>query len=339
MDGRSYTLGGSKEHRYGFNGKERDMDGEWGDNTHYDYGFRIYNPAIAKFLSIDPLSPDYPMLTPYQFAHNSPIFAIDLDGLEAESTTEPIFDESASNNQKNDSSLIDDLSNDGTAGGGPLPDVGEKRYYRGDGENAPYFYEDDGALLFKKQSGDRYNTATVIVRTNIKNNHVLVHRFMNHWDLGNGGVYQLTESEVSGLIFSYNLAHTELNNQINSLHRKNMSSKSGYSSEYIIFPVDASSAWSATVGSAQIIHKGVLTVGPNGNWNFTGQAQLQDDYDFNWFEDNGDLRDNLFETILGDIINGFGNEFPVRGPWIDVQYSREKHNSSGPTQTQSTLRW
>ncbi len=75
-------------YRYGFNGKEKDADGEWGSNTHYDYGFRIYNPAIAKFLSVDPLAPDYPYYTPYQFAGNMPIWAIDLDGLEPEFRTD-----------------------------------------------------------------------------------------------------------------------------------------------------------------------------------------------------------------------------------------------------------
>ena len=69
-------------YRYGFNGKEDDKD--FGDKQLIqDYGFRLYNPAIARFLSVDPLSPSYPMLTPYQFASNSPIIAIDLDGLEA----------------------------------------------------------------------------------------------------------------------------------------------------------------------------------------------------------------------------------------------------------------
>jgi len=69
-------------YRYGFNGKENDSNGEWGSQNHYDYGFRIYNPSIAKFLSVDPLSPGYPWYTPYQFAGNTPIAAIDLDGLE-----------------------------------------------------------------------------------------------------------------------------------------------------------------------------------------------------------------------------------------------------------------
>lgn len=50
--------------------------------NNYDYGFRIYNPAVGKFLSVDPLTKSYPMLTPYQFASNRPIDGIDLDGLE-----------------------------------------------------------------------------------------------------------------------------------------------------------------------------------------------------------------------------------------------------------------
>jgi RHS repeat-associated protein len=78
MPGRSVNFRG---YRYGFNGKEKDDKGEWG-STHYDYGFRIYNPQIAKFLSVDPLAASYPWYTPYQFAGNTPIQAIDLDGLE-----------------------------------------------------------------------------------------------------------------------------------------------------------------------------------------------------------------------------------------------------------------
>jgi RHS repeat-associated protein len=60
----------------------KDKSGEWGSLNHYDYGFRIYNPAIAKFLSVDPLTASYPWYTPYQFAGNKPIGAIDLDGLQ-----------------------------------------------------------------------------------------------------------------------------------------------------------------------------------------------------------------------------------------------------------------
>ncbi|MFO0387025.1 MAG: RHS repeat-associated core domain-containing protein, partial [Flavobacteriales bacterium] len=70
-------------HRYGFNGKEVDSEGMGGGSSTYDYGFRIYNAQLGKFLSVDPLTPEYPMLTPFQFASNTPIVAVDLDGLEA----------------------------------------------------------------------------------------------------------------------------------------------------------------------------------------------------------------------------------------------------------------
>ena len=71
----------NSEYRYGFNGKENDKD-FGNDQLIQDYGFRLYNPAIAKFLSVDPLTKGYPWYTPYQFAGNTPIQAVDLDGLE-----------------------------------------------------------------------------------------------------------------------------------------------------------------------------------------------------------------------------------------------------------------
>ncbi len=69
-------------YRYGFNGKERDIVGLGGGGSTYDYGFRIYNPALGRFLSEDPLTKEFPYWTPYQYAGNTPIQAVDLDGLE-----------------------------------------------------------------------------------------------------------------------------------------------------------------------------------------------------------------------------------------------------------------
>lgn len=80
MEGRGWQ-DTDDDYRYGFNGKEKDDSEEFG-NTHYDYGFRIYNPSIGRFLSVDPLTKEYPFYTPYQFAGNKPIVAIDIDGLE-----------------------------------------------------------------------------------------------------------------------------------------------------------------------------------------------------------------------------------------------------------------
>ncbi|UPK67195.1 RHS repeat domain-containing protein [Chitinophaga filiformis] len=71
----------SSKYRYGFNGKENDNEVK-GDGNQQDYGMRVYDPRIGRFLSVDPLTRDYPWYTPYQFAGNTPIWAVDLDGLE-----------------------------------------------------------------------------------------------------------------------------------------------------------------------------------------------------------------------------------------------------------------
>ena len=77
---RSYALGGATAYRYGFNGKEKDPKTEWGGLNQYDYGFRIYNPALGRWLSLDPLQKKYPSLSPYSYAANSPILLTDPDG-------------------------------------------------------------------------------------------------------------------------------------------------------------------------------------------------------------------------------------------------------------------
>ena len=72
----------STGYRYGFNGKEDDKETVGSGNGTQDYGLRIYNPSLGKFLSVDPLTSDFPWYTPYQFAGNMPIKFIDLDGAE-----------------------------------------------------------------------------------------------------------------------------------------------------------------------------------------------------------------------------------------------------------------
>jgi RHS repeat-associated protein len=81
MPGRNYNASGVSDYRFGFNGKENDNEVK-GEGSQQDYGMRIYDPRIGKFLSVDPIASKYPELTPYQFASNSPIASIDLDGLE-----------------------------------------------------------------------------------------------------------------------------------------------------------------------------------------------------------------------------------------------------------------
>ena len=87
MPGRTYQSATS--YRYGFNGKENDNEVK-GTGNQQDYGMRIYDPRLGRFLSVDPLTRYYPHLTPYQFASNNPILNIDLDGMEGVDYTKNI---------------------------------------------------------------------------------------------------------------------------------------------------------------------------------------------------------------------------------------------------------
>ncbi|MDP1726287.1 MAG: RHS repeat-associated core domain-containing protein [Bacteroidota bacterium] len=73
----------SKLNGYGFlfNGQESDNEAK-GNNNSYTYTFRIYDPRIGRFLSVDPLTKTYPEFTPYAFAENRVIEGNDLEGLE-----------------------------------------------------------------------------------------------------------------------------------------------------------------------------------------------------------------------------------------------------------------
>ncbi len=81
MLSRVATASTGTNYRYGFNGKENDNEVK-GLGSQQDYGMRVYDPRVGRFLSVDPISKSYPMLTPYQFASNRPIDGIDQDGEE-----------------------------------------------------------------------------------------------------------------------------------------------------------------------------------------------------------------------------------------------------------------
>jgi RHS repeat-associated protein len=67
MNERNWNTSG---YRFGFNSKEKDNE-TYGTGNEYDYGFRIYNPRIGKFLSVDPLFKSYPWNSTYAFAENT----------------------------------------------------------------------------------------------------------------------------------------------------------------------------------------------------------------------------------------------------------------------------
>ena len=78
MPGRKYSQVNVK-YRYGFSGKENDNDIK-GEGNAYDYGARILDPRLGRWLSVDPLQQKYTDLSSYQYCANSPISAKDPDG-------------------------------------------------------------------------------------------------------------------------------------------------------------------------------------------------------------------------------------------------------------------
>jgi RHS repeat-associated protein len=76
MPGRNGSTG---DYRYGFNGMEGDGEIKGSGNS-YDFGARIYDTRIGRWLATDPHASSYPNFSPYSFAANNPVYYVDPDG-------------------------------------------------------------------------------------------------------------------------------------------------------------------------------------------------------------------------------------------------------------------
>lgn len=79
LPGRNFS---SDSYRHGFNGMEKDDEVHNSTGTSYDFGARLYDPRVGRWLSLDPLARKFAGHSTYSFAFNSPLIFVDQDGKE-----------------------------------------------------------------------------------------------------------------------------------------------------------------------------------------------------------------------------------------------------------------
>jgi len=87
MAERNKNASGALNYRYGFQGQEMD-DEIKGEGNSASYLYRIHDPRLGRFLSVDPLAASYPYNSTYAFAENRVIDGIELEGAEWKKTTD-----------------------------------------------------------------------------------------------------------------------------------------------------------------------------------------------------------------------------------------------------------
>lgn len=73
LPGRNYS---SSSYNYGFNGMPKDDEIHGATGTSYDFGARLHDPRVGRWLSLDMKSSKYPAHSPSGFVANNPILNV-----------------------------------------------------------------------------------------------------------------------------------------------------------------------------------------------------------------------------------------------------------------------
>lgn len=127
MPGRTYAS--QSTYRYGFNGQEKSDEIALGD---LDFGARIYDARIGRFLSVDPLASSFPWQSPYCAMDNDPINKNDPTGMAASKPDDWVRTTSADGKTQN-YEWKDKVTSQSTAGEGETWLGKEYQYTAADG--------------------------------------------------------------------------------------------------------------------------------------------------------------------------------------------------------------
>ncbi|MCB9018839.1 MAG: DUF3238 domain-containing protein [Chitinophagales bacterium] len=167
MSGRYWSS--ESGYRFGFNGTEQD-DEISGTTNYASFEYRVYNSNLGRFLSVDPLAHFYPYSTPYAFAENDVVRAIDLEGLEKYKVTFRSFIPQA---------YIDN----------PSP-LGESRSFRGD--NRYYYDVYSKSFRTEQKVSVDFDRGNVDLLSNIASASIGLNR--------NGEVIETSEIDKAGIV-------------------------------------------------------------------------------------------------------------------------------------------
>ncbi len=127
-------------YRFGFNGMEKD-DEVKGTGNSYDFGARIYDSRLGRWMSTDPLFKKYPSNSPYFGLGNNPICFFDYDGRD-------IGDGAMINSKKKDKSGKTTYYYDAAYYRfltSPTARNFVSRFYSGDGTDKSHYFRINGA--------------------------------------------------------------------------------------------------------------------------------------------------------------------------------------------------
>jgi RHS repeat-associated protein len=290
MPGRSYIAGSSLNYRYGFNGKENDNEVE-GVGNQIDYGMRVYDPRIGKFLSVDPLQKKYPWYTPYQYAGNKPISSIDVDGLEDHWTADGRHYQGPVTLQQ---TTGQELFTHPPTFENPIITYSRGQVTR-ENPNPAYQYTlwTGGTGVLGPFRLTPHNATDALFKEGF--NFYLPRRFIDHYELAGGQPYQMTRKETDDVHMSPFGIQGHNTEEGARFFKAIEGLKVGGTRDVKNWTIITGAYTSGTLGNFYATVNGTITGVQNQDgstgWRFEGTLQMNDYWDFdpanrNWLAEN-----------------------------------------------------